>query len=689
VPAACSDGSSPSLKSQLSAGTASLFADVLKRFEANKRMEEAVAGEAGLFSKSDRSWLGRVECSKLWAEALAEEHAAEVEKNKEPVPQYGNQVARLWRAVTSGRAAVDKARSSGVPAPEFKAIEDGLVRLQLVYETAEKECREIYSERVPTSMPPLEAKVLVAPTNPPEVPLLGGNDALRGVLVPRAVERLVAQHHTQVQELLREESTRVSTDAEDASRKLSALQLPHELDARTNADKHLPPEVLKKVNEAKQLGNAETLQQLRMQCEKAEADAEQPAVLAQSILDKEEEEDKKFVAEQTSLSNPEGKLASLKTTEDLTMCRSKLSDRKSQFVKAKDVTKKLCKRMDEELDSLMLITKSIAEIEAEMPHLDGTTLEQEPCVGELRSLIQQLEQLKIDSSATLGAAKAQADAQERDLSLCERVLDRAEGESRHQLLDECMQPLNEVRRSLFAINHRRAGLLRHVETEHKKFREASVAEASYPERVTYFERLNKGAEQLRYLHDGFTEGLGFYQKVLQDFERFRSDALKISDARKLERKMIIRPVPPTPPTPQQAQPYGAPQQAYTAPQRVQPYGGVQQAQPYGAPQQAQPYGAPQQAYTAPQRAQPYGGVQQAQPYGAPQQAQLGAPQRAQPYGGGQHAQPYGAPQQAQQPTRPPPKMACYQCKQQFGVPPNVSIAACPFCKTHNRVPPGL
>jgi hypothetical protein len=34
-------------------------------------------------------------------------------------------------------------------------------------------------------------------------------------------------------------------------------------------------------------------------------------------------------------------------------------------------------------------------------------------------------------------------------------------------------------------------------------------------------------------------------------------------------------------------------------------------------------------------------------------------------------------------------MACYNCKQQFGVPPNAPIAACPFCKTHNRVPPGL
>ena len=48
-------------------------------------------------------------------------------------------------------------------------------------------------------------------------------------------------------------------------------------------------------------------------------------MLAQSIVHPgqvKEEEDKKFVAEQTSLSNPEGKLASLKTTEDLTMCRA-------------------------------------------------------------------------------------------------------------------------------------------------------------------------------------------------------------------------------------------------------------------------------------------------------------------------------------------------------------------------------
>ena len=59
----------------------------------------------------------------------------------------------------------------------------------------------------------------------------------------------------------------------------------------------------------------------------AEADADSPSSPRCSsspscILDKEEEEDKKFVAEQTSLSNPEGKLASLKTTEDLTMCRA-------------------------------------------------------------------------------------------------------------------------------------------------------------------------------------------------------------------------------------------------------------------------------------------------------------------------------------------------------------------------------
>ena len=68
-----------------------------------------------------------------------------------------------------------------------------------------------------------------------------------------------------------------------------------------------------------------------------------------------------------------------------------------------------------------------------------------------------------------------------------------------------------------------------------------------------------------------------------------------------------------------------------------------------------------------------------QPYGQPSRPVQAQPYPAQPYG----AQPYGA-----QPPRPaaPSKMACYSCKRHFGVPPNTSIAACPFCQTHNRVP---
>ncbi|EOD17078.1 hypothetical protein EMIHUDRAFT_244504 [Emiliania huxleyi CCMP1516] len=36
---------------------------------------------------------------------------------------------------------------------------------------------------------------------------------------------------------------------------------------------------------------------------------------------------------------------------------------------------------------------------------------------------------------------------------------------------------------------------------------------------------------------------------------------------------------------------------------------------------------------------------------------------------------------------PPTTIMCYGCRNKFGVPPNTAIVACPFCKTHNRVPP--
>ena len=221
---ACAEGSSSMVKMQLSAATASLFGDVLSRFQANSHLEAAVSSEAGLFSKGDRSWLGRVECSKKWAEALSEQHAAEVEVAPEkPVPGYGEQVARLWRAVNAAKAAVSVAQNSGVPASEYRVVTEGVARLQALYVAAEKECREVYQEPVPPSMPPVEGKVLVA-AKPPEPPVLGA-DPLRGVLVPEVVRSTVRAHNDTVQALLRDASSRVSSEAEQASRRLAEMQV--------------------------------------------------------------------------------------------------------------------------------------------------------------------------------------------------------------------------------------------------------------------------------------------------------------------------------------------------------------------------------------------------------------------------------------------------------------------------------
>ena len=45
------------------------------------------------------------------------------------------------------------------------------------------------------------------------------------------------------------------------------------------------------------------------------------------------------------------------------------------------------------------------------------------------------------------------------------------------------------------------------------------------------------------------------------------------------------------------------------------------------------------------------------------------------------------PAPVQQPVLPPGvrQMVCYNCKKAFGVPPGVTMVACPHCGTHNQL----
>ena len=52
---------------------ASLFCSVCTALRQNDELCKHVEGESGLFKSADKTWMGRVDASRLWAEALVEE----------------------------------------------------------------------------------------------------------------------------------------------------------------------------------------------------------------------------------------------------------------------------------------------------------------------------------------------------------------------------------------------------------------------------------------------------------------------------------------------------------------------------------------------------------------------------------------------------------------------------------------
>ena len=125
---AISEGLSDSSTAKLASGASAIFAGALKALE----KPEVVAHlneEGGLFSKSDKSWLGRAESQQHAMQALAEEHnARELAANF----AYGEQVARLQRAVAAAAAAEHAAAALPASSPERKAVAESHARLQAV-----------------------------------------------------------------------------------------------------------------------------------------------------------------------------------------------------------------------------------------------------------------------------------------------------------------------------------------------------------------------------------------------------------------------------------------------------------------------------------------------------------------------------------------------------------------------------
>ena len=112
---ACAENLGASLKAKLAAGAAKLFGDCARKIRASKDLVEAVEKEGGMFSRADKTFLGRVDASRLYAEACAEECDADLLIN---VPDDQIQVCGRPNAGCGARsksAMRSRRRAAGVP----------------------------------------------------------------------------------------------------------------------------------------------------------------------------------------------------------------------------------------------------------------------------------------------------------------------------------------------------------------------------------------------------------------------------------------------------------------------------------------------------------------------------------------------------------------------------------------------
>ena len=486
---AISEGLSDSSTAKLASGASAIFAGALKALE----KPEVVAHlneEGGLFSKSDKSWLGRAESQQHAMQALAEEHnARELAANF----AYGEQVARLQRAVAAAAAAEHAAAALPASSPERKAVAESHARLQAVAQHAAHENANIYSETVPptASLAPIEAKRLVQPTPvpPPAAPRVA---AFEGLL-PATLGARIAEHHTQVHDRLLALSTTSKFDAMEVESELRRLSLPEVLDA-CSLDKRLPQRLVDKVEQVRAAGGLAALRTLRDKCDALEADAKGAAGTADALLAGEDESDAALMREYHFFDPEKLATGGHASSGLLTACRARLAQCRTRLRTAADVTKGLVNRLTTGMSSLEAIEAPLEELQAALPHLAGTPLEEEPCVPALRKLLDDLDGLKVDGAAALAAAHS-AEQQGRG-----EAVQMAEGLLVHHLagtLDEAMAELlassglEQLERDAKERSARRAELLRRLAEQARVFETARSDAHSYEARQAYLAKLRR------------------------------------------------------------------------------------------------------------------------------------------------------------------------------------------------------
>ena len=261
--------------------------------------------------------------------------------------------------------------------------------------------------------------MFVKPTPPPADVLASEPDPFTALL-PANVTRALESHRDASRVLIHELGAVAASHASGVSRTLASLDLPEALDA-VNTDKRLPPRLLQTLETARRLGGVDALTEMLASARGLETDIDEAASMARALLDAEETRDAEVIGANDGLT-----LDGLRTTAQLAELRARVAANVEHYDKAVTTTASLRSRLDAARAEIGKVQAPVSELEARMPHLDGTPLEAEPCVPALRDLLEQLYALKVEDALAVSSARAiqdDASAGAREAELAARLLE--------------------------------------------------------------------------------------------------------------------------------------------------------------------------------------------------------------------------------------------------------------------------
>jgi len=372
------DGLSPALLCKIASQVSTFYADVHAALCTS--CKEHV----------DSSWAEVVGCNQKMFEALTQFHAAAQHAS---AFEFGLQVARLTHAVGRLKEAVALAKNT---APRIRQVyEEALAKVSWAHQQAVKDNSSVYMEPVPpfSSLPVIGGKCIVKPLPMPELEEAASpsrKDDLFVQLVPHAVQSLLEECATRMQQQREALYLRLEATVENGQQRLFSLDLPHALQAveaaGSESEQDVPVDLAEQIRRIHANGGDEAvraslgqLQELSAQCDETLARIQTSVTQVEEIdADMRKEHGAKWQVSSSSA------VATAEATKDLESYNARLQE-------ARTANSTLAERYAERRADLQLLEMPLEILNQQVPASAGTAVADHEATRALRVALDALD----------------------------------------------------------------------------------------------------------------------------------------------------------------------------------------------------------------------------------------------------------------------------------------------------------